>query len=210
MLNMIDLTEYDVLDDITLYGLHIVYVFMIAILLLNFLIALLSTAAAEVALNRYAIMVVQRLSVLCLIERRFSWALYWLYKPISKRLFTCKDGRIYIVGVRSNIERVQSEKWKQSGNEQDAWTFSITVNGPHIRASLTSFPKLPVVLLWSGTSFLLPVHLSMRVIYTYIYISYGSRTWLKDSERGGSCEALFALEYKGYSPQFELGYTVDN
>ena len=120
MLNMIDLTEYDVLDDITLYGLHIVYVFMIAILLLNFLIALLSTAAAEVALNRYAIMVVQRLSVLCLIERRFSWALYWLYKPISKRLFTCKDGRIYIVGVQSNIERVQSEKWKQSGNEQDA------------------------------------------------------------------------------------------
>ena len=119
MLNMIDLTEYDVLDDITLYALHMVYVFMIAILLLNFLIALLSTAAADVALNRYAIMVVQRLSVLCLIERRFSWALYWLYKPISKRLFTCKDGRIYIVGVRSNIERVHSEKWKQSGNEQD-------------------------------------------------------------------------------------------
>ena len=170
MLNMIDLTEYDVLDDITLYGLHIVYVFMIAILLLNFLIALLSTAAAEVALNRYAIMVVQRLSVLCLIERRFSWALYWLYKPISKRLFTCKDGRIYIVGVRSNIERVQSEKWKQSGNEQDAWTFSVTANGPHIRATLTRFPELPVVLLWSGTSFLLPVHLSMRVTYTYISV----------------------------------------
>ena len=119
MLNMIDLTTYDVLDDLTIYALHVVYVFMVAILLLNFLIALLSTAAADVALNRDAIMVVQRLSVLCLIERRFSWALRWLYKPIYKRLLTCKDGKLYIVSVQSNIERVQSEKSKQPPDEQN-------------------------------------------------------------------------------------------
>ncbi len=104
MLNTIDLTDYALLDKAVVYSLHIVFVFMIAILLVNFLIALLSTAAAEIGLNRDAIMFVQRLSVLCLIERRFAWILRYVYRPMYRLLYTCKNGRIYIISVQSNIE----------------------------------------------------------------------------------------------------------
>ena len=55
MLNMIELTKYDIADMTDVAILHTTYVIMVPILLVNFLIALMSNSVSEVAENRYEI-----------------------------------------------------------------------------------------------------------------------------------------------------------
>ena len=68
MLNMVDLKQYK--NDIkegdygVLLFLHVAFVFMLPILLINFLIALLSTSVAEIMEHKDVIMEVQRLCVI--------------------------------------------------------------------------------------------------------------------------------------------------
>ena len=73
MLNMIDFTQYDVKNSGILYAMHMFFVFLVALMLVNFLIAVMSTSASEVASKKKILFLMTRLSVALTIERRLHW-----------------------------------------------------------------------------------------------------------------------------------------
>ena len=99
MLNMIDLRGFNIIGEkaAALYILHFSYVFIIAILLVNFLIAIMSNSVARVAENRSTIMVIERLAVMYLVEFRFRWLLKWYYQLVRPLCYHCEGGRIYLL-----------------------------------------------------------------------------------------------------------------
>ncbi len=101
MLNMEDFNAYRDLTDLKpSYLLHVIYVFTVAILLVNFLIALLSSSVGEIAEAGDIIMMLQRLSVVTLVEKRMSWIVPYFYKCMHHFLYTTRNGRIYLVCTR--------------------------------------------------------------------------------------------------------------
>ena len=110
MLNMEDFVDYDVPDSSVLFILHVVFVFVIAILLVNFLIALLSTSAGKVQEHQDTIVMVQRLLVINTVERRLRKCFDWYYRRMCKYLYVEEKGRIYLVAVKTNINRSRTLK----------------------------------------------------------------------------------------------------
>ncbi len=101
MLNMEDFSSYEELTDLQpTYLLHVLYVFTVAILLVNFLIALLSSSVGDVVQAGDVIMMLQRLSVVTVIEKRMLWIFPCFYKFMQHCLYTCENGRIYLVCSR--------------------------------------------------------------------------------------------------------------
>ena len=82
-----------------MYMQHIVYMFIVAILLINFLIAIMSSALSEVALQRPIIERLQRLSVALAIESRVDRLVAPYYRAMQRRHFVCEEGRIYVMRV---------------------------------------------------------------------------------------------------------------
>ena len=77
---MVDLGKYG--EENAFGFLHVMYVFVVAILLINFLIALMSNSVAEVAEHKDIVMMIQRLAVACTLEMRLGWLLGWLYRRL--------------------------------------------------------------------------------------------------------------------------------
>ena len=96
MLNMIDLTERYSESSHTLLLLHVTFVFMVAILLINFLVALFSNSIYEILEAKEVIMLVQRLSVVTLIEWRLIYPFAFIYRYLHKRVYKCSKGKIII------------------------------------------------------------------------------------------------------------------
>ena len=95
MLNLVNLSKYENAD---LAILHVAYVIVVTILLINFLIALMSNSVAEVAENRSFVMLLQRLSAALLVERRVV-AMKFLNRLIKwqqSHYFVRQNGRVYI------------------------------------------------------------------------------------------------------------------
>ena len=95
MLNMEDLTWYDTKPSSAAFTLHIIFVFMVAILLINFLVSLMSNSVDEVEANE-AIMLIQRLSVVTLIEWRLLYPFAFIYRRLHKLVYKCYDGKIIL------------------------------------------------------------------------------------------------------------------
>lgn len=96
MLNMIDLTAYDMKDITDVAILHIIYIIVVPILLVNFLIALMSNSVSDVANNRYLIMVLQRLTAALLVEQRLGRICRFLYLQQQRTRFVVKERRVYV------------------------------------------------------------------------------------------------------------------
>ena len=96
MLNMVDLGQYDIKNLWALYIMHILYIFIVAILLLNFLVAVMASSAAKIADNEKVILMVSQISVLLDIERTSSWTRRWLYRGLNKLGFTVCDDRVIL------------------------------------------------------------------------------------------------------------------
>ncbi len=100
MLNMIDLEQYkskEGVDLTALYFMHVFYVFLVVILLLNFLIAILSYTVSEVSENRSTITVLQKLSMLNVVERRLNWVFRFYYRWCQRKTFCVENGKMFIV-----------------------------------------------------------------------------------------------------------------
>ncbi len=95
MLNMVDM-DFQGADQTDVAILHITYVIVVPILLVNFLIALMSNSVSDVAENRYIIMTLQRLSAALLVEERLGRVISRLYQIQQKKLFVVKEGRVYV------------------------------------------------------------------------------------------------------------------
>ena len=119
-LNMINFRRFSVANPLVLYFLHTVYVFMTNIMLINLLIATFATSFSHVYDNRHLLSMIQRMSVVWLIERRISRCpssfLHSWYSRRHRRYFTMKDGRIMVPCItfnknllkKANEERVLS------------------------------------------------------------------------------------------------------
>ena len=96
MLNMVQYQRFNVDDSLGLSTLHVVYVFMVAVMLLNFLIALFSNSVTYVYDNRRVIETVQKLSVIFMLEDTLVWVAPCLRKYVLRKYFSRSDERIYL------------------------------------------------------------------------------------------------------------------
>ena len=103
MFNIVDPREYDV-ENVDLFRLlFVLYTFMCAIILLNFLIAIMTNTAYKTNAQNKIILQLNQLSVACLIENRFSF-LNCYYSQMRKLFFTVEDDRIYIVTANDRFQ----------------------------------------------------------------------------------------------------------
>ena len=117
MLNMIEFHDFYPSDPTSVFILHTVYVFMTAILLVNFLIALFSMTFLHISDHKQIVQTVQRLSVCALIEGRMQrWLRPTLYHWLSHRTFpTISDG-VYAVPCEVVCKKEQGkldQKWSE-------------------------------------------------------------------------------------------------
>ena len=94
VINLINFREYENADKTSLYLLHIVFVFFISILLLNFLIATMTQSFSEVYRHRRAITQTQILALMMTIQFRLSRPMRILYKILQRRVFVYHDERL--------------------------------------------------------------------------------------------------------------------
>ena len=98
---MIDITQYkyETLNDD--YGIlllmHVSYIFMLPILLINFLIALLSHSISELMETKDLSMLMQKLYLLMLAEQGIDmfWLVAW-QSWLQKKHFHVENGKIYL------------------------------------------------------------------------------------------------------------------
>ena len=97
MVNMVNIAEIVGGTDIVLVLIHVSYVFLVFILLLNFLIALMSDAMTKV-MNKADILVhLQQLSAALLIEERVGRILNKVYSKLQQYYFRQSGDRLYLV-----------------------------------------------------------------------------------------------------------------
>ncbi len=105
VVNLFDITHYmDIVESPWLLGtIHILFVLAIPIMMFNFLIALFANAVAEVTASKDIAMMVQRLSIVFILEWRFQKLLQKYYVYMSRHCihFLHKGGKVYLVSVES-------------------------------------------------------------------------------------------------------------
>ena len=94
LLNLVNFRDYENADTIFLYILHIMFVFFISILLINFRIAVMTQSFSDVYANRRAIIQTQRLAIMLAIQIRLAGPLRVLYKRLQKNIFVYYRGRL--------------------------------------------------------------------------------------------------------------------
>ena len=99
MLNLVDPAQLGLRHPGWIYVLHVSYIFIVGILLINFVIAIMSSALSEVALQRPIVERLQRLSVAIAIESRIDRLVAPYYRAMQRRHFVYEGDRIYIVRV---------------------------------------------------------------------------------------------------------------
>ena len=98
MLNMVDFRSIDMRNvKILLFG-HVVFTFLISIMMINFFIALLSNTVSLVDSHMKSAIVRQRITVSFLIESRLAWLCSGLYRRLNP--LKVEDGRVLLVDVK--------------------------------------------------------------------------------------------------------------
>ena len=94
IINLVNFREYPNVDKVSLYVLHVVFVFFIPILLINFLIAAMTRSFSDVYTNRQAITQTQRLALMVTIQLRLARPMQSLYKILQKGVFVYHKERL--------------------------------------------------------------------------------------------------------------------
>ncbi len=103
MLNMVDMTAFDVSNQWVLFCVHISYVFMVAVLLINFLIAIMSSSAAYIWESKNLIVKFERIYMAYIVEYRLDWALRRYFVWMKRNSFEFEeDGRVFAVNIKWN------------------------------------------------------------------------------------------------------------
>ena len=105
MLNMVNFNDFDVQNKIMVRLAHFCFVFIIAILLVNFLIALMSNSASEISQNRLLGQKLERLHVAMVLEYRFGWLLKNYYSWNKRRCGMIVDERVLLTNIQLTSEK---------------------------------------------------------------------------------------------------------
>jgi hypothetical protein len=96
MLNLTDFMDINFKNPLPLWLLHFSFVFSVAILMLNFLIAVMYDSVAAVSKNRHVIITIQRLTVFCLVEKRCGRIFARYYDWMKAKYYVYDKGRVYL------------------------------------------------------------------------------------------------------------------
>ena len=94
MINSINFRQYENVDKTSMYFVHILFVFFISIMLLNFLIAIMTQSISDVFENREAIIQSQRLALMMTVQMRLAWPMRALYKILQRKVFVYRKERL--------------------------------------------------------------------------------------------------------------------
>ena len=100
--NLMDFTQFDITSPFQLYVIHVIFVIVVQILLLNFLIAIMCDRITVTRERKNVILPIQELSVVLTIEKQLIFGGQWYYKWLQKKLFTMYNGRLCIVRMVLN------------------------------------------------------------------------------------------------------------
>ena len=106
LIHMFDFRTIETEDRLTLYILHIVYVFMASIMLINFLIALFSSTVTWVNGHKDLILNVQSLSMFIILEHRLSYInlVNRYFRKHLSRFFVEENGKLYLLMTQPDVE----------------------------------------------------------------------------------------------------------
>lgn len=96
MLNVYDLSGLDVSNAVVLYVFHVLFVLIIAVLLLNFLIAIMSTSASKVENDKQVILMLNQLAIVVRLEENIFWLTKLVYKKLRRFGFHCTGDKVLI------------------------------------------------------------------------------------------------------------------
>jgi hypothetical protein len=99
MLNINNFADVHLQDPIGLWILHTSFVFGVAILMLNFLIAVMSEKVNTVTKNKHTITIIQRMTMCHVLERRFGQLFGRYYEWVKARYFVYENGRVYLANL---------------------------------------------------------------------------------------------------------------
>ncbi len=99
MLNALDLHAHEVHTPYVLYLVHVIYVFTVAILLINFLIAVMSTSAARIAVSEKLIINLERMYVALILDFRLGWILRRMFNKCKAKSMVFKDSKYYVLNI---------------------------------------------------------------------------------------------------------------
>ncbi len=99
MLHMLDLASFEVHAPNILHLVHIIYVFVVAILLINFLIAVMSTSAVRTGLVDKIILHLERLNVALSLDFRLGWLCQDLVRRCKAKAMLIQDSKYYLLNI---------------------------------------------------------------------------------------------------------------
>ena len=105
MLNMDDLRSYDIQDLNVLLASHIVYTFVVSIMMINFFIALLSNSVSKIFQNHNAALCHQRAAVSYVMEQICSTFLLCVYQRRIRQYFTHESDKTLLLHVDSLLNQ---------------------------------------------------------------------------------------------------------
>ena len=114
MLNMVEFFNPDEEVGFAVYVVHVCFVFMVAILLLNFLIATMSSSYDHVMAHRDILFKLQSLAVSLTVDQRFERVLVPFRNYLRRRLFVYDNGRYYVTRTVDLV--VNSHSCTESAN----------------------------------------------------------------------------------------------
>ena len=103
MLNMVDLTEMELQNTELLYLTHMVYTFVVSIMLINFFIAVMADSVSTLATRKKVAVDMQRAGVSFAIEYRLKWLIKAYYNSMTRRYFTCEKDEVFLVEAQSLV-----------------------------------------------------------------------------------------------------------
>lgn len=106
-LNMVDITSYDLQFADAFYLMHVIFVYIVGIVLLNFLIAVMSNIQSQLEANRRMLSTLNKLSVACYAEARLRTVLGWYYALMRQRHFIrTGDNSLWVVYYTNRLDDV--------------------------------------------------------------------------------------------------------
>jgi hypothetical protein len=109
MLNMVDLTTYDVINPGYILVVHIFFVFTISILMVNFLIAIMTNTAGKLMEYQYVIDQINGIWMAAHAEANFGYVLQWYYRKQRNKYLVHEENRYFIIDVQFGKSSTEEE-----------------------------------------------------------------------------------------------------
>ena len=103
MLNMLDVSHFNIRNPRVLYITHMAYTFLVSIMMINFFIALMTNSVNSVSQFRTSALCTQRRAVAFALEKRCIRPFCFMYKIIQRKYYAYDGDKVLLVDTRSSL-----------------------------------------------------------------------------------------------------------